>query len=209
MYIKKEENIHMSKILDIPAIIFAGGKSARMGKDKALISFADSNSLAEFQYKKLERLFKNVYISSKTNKFDFNAKIIYDISKESSPMVGLYSVFKELSNDVVFILSVDMPMIEATHIDKLIRIYLDTNPKPDILMANSHRGNEPLFGIYDKNILPEIELLLLQNNHRMKDLSDRVNTQRHFFHEQDAFININTPRDYQMANSKIISSCDN
>ena len=105
---------------NIPLIIFAGGKSSRMGQDKALLPFGKYKTLSEFQHKRLSKLFKKVYISAKTNKFDFEANIIEDKYKESSPLVGIISVFETLNVDKVFILSVDAPFVNKETIDKLM-----------------------------------------------------------------------------------------
>ena len=78
------------------AVIFAGGKSSRMGEDKALLPFANYPTLTEFQQDKLSTLFDEVYISAKENKFDFDCKVIQDNDKENSPLVGLISVFESL-----------------------------------------------------------------------------------------------------------------
>ncbi|HEY9190437.1 MAG TPA: NTP transferase domain-containing protein, partial [Sulfurovum sp.] len=69
----------------IPAVIIAGGKSSRMGEDKALLPFGPYRSLAEFQYHRLSSLFETVYISAKKHKFDFSCRVIEDIHQESSP----------------------------------------------------------------------------------------------------------------------------
>jgi len=77
----------------MPAVIFAGGKSSRMGKDKALLPFADCNTLSEFQYNKLTSLFDKVYISSKEDKFDFEATVITDpLPKKISLILRLQSL---------------------------------------------------------------------------------------------------------------------
>jgi len=73
-------------IQHIPAIIFAGGKSSRMGRDKALLPFGGYQSLAQYQYNKLKTIFKDVYISTKKNKFDFEANLIYDTYQINSPL---------------------------------------------------------------------------------------------------------------------------
>ena len=66
-------------LYDMPMVIFAGGKSSRMGQDKALMPFGKYNSLAQYQCERLSKIFKNIYISSKTNKFDFD--IIAQLTK--------------------------------------------------------------------------------------------------------------------------------
>jgi len=37
------------------AIIFAGGKSSRMGRDKALLPFGGYDTLTEYQYRRLSQ----------------------------------------------------------------------------------------------------------------------------------------------------------
>jgi molybdopterin-guanine dinucleotide biosynthesis protein A len=43
-------------------VIFAGGKSSRMGEDKSLLPFGTFSSLAEYQYNRLSNIFDIVYI---------------------------------------------------------------------------------------------------------------------------------------------------
>ncbi len=176
------------------AVIFAGGRSSRMGKDKALLPFGEYPSMAEFQYKKLLPLFTAVHLSAKTDKFDFDAPVITDRYPESSPMVALASLFEALDAEAVFILSVDMPMIGQEEIETLRRRY--RQQQPDILIARSPRGLEPLCGIYRRSILPCVHTLLKQSQHRMRALLDSVKTETVYFENITRFANINTPEEY-------------
>ena len=49
-----------------------------MGEDKALLKFNGFSSLSYYQYNRLKPYFKNIYLSSKVNKFDFPCEIILD-----------------------------------------------------------------------------------------------------------------------------------
>ena len=103
------------------AIIFAGGKSSRMGEDKALLPFGNHKTLTAYQYEKLKKVFHTVSISAKENKFDFNCPIITDIYEESSPLVGILSIFETMKEiDEVFILSVDAPFVDDAIIAKIM-----------------------------------------------------------------------------------------
>ena len=105
---------------DIPCVILSGGKSSRMGKDKSLLPFRDSESLIKYQYDKLSKIFKNIYISTKEDKFNFQANLIFDTTKISSPMVALQSIFQNLEFENIFIITVDTPLIEESTIRELI-----------------------------------------------------------------------------------------
>ena len=156
----------------IPAIIFAGGKSSRMGQDKALLPFANYNTLSEFQYSKLSSLFEKVYISSKEEKFDFNVRVIADRYEESSPLVGIISIFEALKADEIFILSVDAPFVDEEVIKKL----LNHEEEFDAIVAKSTSGAQPLCGVYRRSILPLAQKHLSEQNHRLNDLLSKSNT---------------------------------
>ena len=93
-------------MIDIPCVIFAGGKSSRMGEDKALLPFGDFPTLTQFQLNKLQKIFNNVYISCKdSSKFDFlkeneDAKFIEDVKTEDTfaPTTGFIAIFEKLKN---------------------------------------------------------------------------------------------------------------
>jgi len=181
-------------------VIFAGGKSSRMGVDKSLLPFGGFGSLAEYQYYRLSELFDVVYISAKSNKFDFDVNIITDCYGDSSPLVGLVSIFETIDIDEVFVLSVDSPFVDRTIIDKL---YLQAIPYKDVIIASTLNGLEPLCGIYRRGILPKAKEFLDNNNHRLQALLKELDTQEVIFTQKDIFANLNYPNEYQKALEKI------
>ncbi|MDP1784432.1 MAG: NTP transferase domain-containing protein, partial [Sulfuricurvum sp.] len=42
-------------LFDLPCILFAGGKSSRMGSDKSLLPFGGYPTLAQYQYERLSK----------------------------------------------------------------------------------------------------------------------------------------------------------
>lgn len=178
---------------DIPAVIFAGGKSSRMGTDKALLPFGDYPTLSEFQHHKLAQLFSQVYMSAKEHKFDFACKVIEDRYAESSPLVGIISIFETLDVDEVFILSVDAPLVDVNVIKKMFL----NNKSTDAVIAQSPNGVEPLCGIYRRSILPFAQKHLAQNNHRLTALLKVADIQMISFDNNAPFTNLNTQEEYQ------------
>ena len=70
-----------------------------MGEDKSLLPFSSSKTLTQFQYQRLKTFFKNIYLSAKTNKFDFieDNELILDTNKEIfSPILALDTIFDKL-----------------------------------------------------------------------------------------------------------------
>ncbi|MDX9743323.1 MAG: molybdenum cofactor guanylyltransferase MobA [Arcobacteraceae bacterium] len=179
----------------IPCIILSGGKSSRMGEDKSLLSFGGFNTLIEYQHHKLSKIFSNVYISSKINKFDFFCNILYDTSEVYSPMVALQSILQSIEEEKVFIISVDTPLVEENTIYKLIKE--SSNQRFDVTICKDLEKTHNLIGVFHKNILKQIDTMLQENNHKINTLlTQKVQLQIIPFEKGTQFVNINTKEDY-------------
>ena len=185
----------MSKL---EAVILAGGRSSRMGRDKALLPFGGYTSLAEYQYRSLLPLFARVSISAKSDKFPFDAPLILDQGEESSPMVALASILRAVESEGVFLLGVDMPFVTDEVVRKILRAF-EEEPDSQVYVAQNPRGTEPLCAIYRKDLLPRAEELLHKGRHRLQDLLERSLVCRVDFDNAEAFVNLNTPQEYDAA----------
>ena len=183
---------------DTPCVIFAGGKSSRMGQDKSLLSFGGFNSLAEYQYRRLSKLFSNVHISVKENKFDFEAPIIEDAPSDNvfAPTAGFVAMFKELKDDRIFVLSVDTPFVGEEEIRKLLENDLEDL---DAVIAKTVSGSHPMCGIYHRSLLPLFETMLQEDNHRLGQLLKISKSKFVMFDNEEAFANLNHPHEYEAA----------
>ncbi|SFV56570.1 Molybdopterin-guanine dinucleotide biosynthesis protein MobA [hydrothermal vent metagenome] len=180
----------------IPAVIFAGGKSSRMGRDKALLPFGEYPTLAEYQYRKMQNIFESVYLSAKKNKFAFPAELICDRYEASSPLAGIVSAFETLDTDALFVLSVDAPFIT----EKVIAALFEANRKnTDAVIAKSPDGIQPLCGIYKRSLLPFAKQQLLDNKHRLTSLLKQNRSRFIAFQDNTPFENLNHPHEYEAA----------
>ncbi len=180
----------------MPAIIFAGGKSSRMGQDKALLPFGGFGTLAQYQYERLQKYFDEVYISTKDEKFDFKAPLIHDRYTVHSPLAGIVSVFETLKHDNVFILSVDAPFVDNSVITKLME---EDEAQYDTVIARTEDGLQPLCGIYKRSILTLAREQLQQNSHRLGYLLQQAKSHEVFFEDEMLFSNLNHLHEYEAA----------
>ncbi len=179
----------------IPCIILSGGKSSRMGEDKSLLPFGSFQTLIEFQYDRLSKIFKNVYISSKSDKFDFPCKIVYDKSEIYSPMVALQSILQTLKDEKIFIVTVDTPFLEEATITQIISH--SCNNQFDVTICKDLNKTHNLIGVFSKKILQQIDAMLDDNNHKINTLlTQKIKLQIISFEENLQFANINTKEDY-------------
>ena len=166
--------MELLKETKIPAILLAGGKSSRFGKDKSRLKLTNK-SLTYHQYKKLKKLFKKVYISSKKDKFDFKANIIYDKQKEYLPIFSLINLIKKFHT--IFIIPVDVPLLSKNSIKKLLKNKAITS-------------NSPFIGIYTYK-----DLKKLKTNIKNKNYSPRCGKKTLKIDDTE-LINLNYKKEY-------------
>ena len=186
-------------MITIPCVIFAGGKSSRMGEDKSLLPFGSQKTLTQYQYIRLSKIFKNVYISSKDKtKFNFEAPFIEDIKVDSiyAPTVGFVSIFEKLKDERIFILSVDSPFVEKDEIDKILS---NDSLDMDATIAKTKFGIQPMCGIYHRSLEPKFLNMLKTDNHKLGFLLKSSNTTFVEFKNDEPFLNLNHPHEYQKA----------
>jgi len=188
-------------LFDLPCVIFAGGKSSRMGRDKALLAFGGFSSLAEFQYRRLSKLFKEVYISTKEAKFTFDAPLILDNDTETyAPTTGFVSSFQALQCERIFVLSVDTPFVSEKEIQLLLEHDCNTL---DAVIAKTALGSHPLCGIYHTSLLPKFQEMLVHDTHKLGFLLKNVHTTFVPFSDEAPFENLNHPQEYEVAKSRL------
>jgi len=185
-------------MIDIPCIIFAGGKSSRMGEDKSLLPFGGFDTLTQFQLYRLQKLFKNVYISCKnSDKFCFSADFIEDVTTKSyAPTAGFVAIFEKLKCEKFFVLSVDAPFVGESIINKLLE---EDSIDYDATIAKSGFGMQPMCGIYHKSLEKEFIDMLETDNHKLGYLLKKSKTHYVYFEDEKAFLNLNYPKDYKEA----------
>jgi len=183
-------------MIDIPCIIFAGGKSSRMGEDKALLPFGEFSTLTEFQLTRLKMIFKTVYISCKNReKFTFDTLFIEDIDLSDiyAPTLGFISIFEKLQEERFFVISVDTPFIGVEEIVKLVEndtIYCDAT------IAKTEDGIQPLCGIYHRSLELDFKNMVENGTHQLGFLLKKSKTNFILFYNSSSFINLNKREDY-------------
>jgi molybdopterin-guanine dinucleotide biosynthesis protein A len=182
-------------------ILFAGGKSSRMGEDKSLLPFGGFPTLSQFQHNRLSKLFTQVSISTKTaDKFDFDADFILDPEEvDYAPTAGFVSAFRAIEDERIMVLSVDTPFVDDAVFQSLIAA---DETGLDAVIAKTATGSHPLCGIYHRSLLEEFERMLREGDHRLGKLLASRQTKYVEFEDEEAFANLNHPHEYQQALSR-------
>lgn len=190
-------------LFDLTCVIFAGGKSSRMGRNKALLPFGGFASLAEYQYARLSPLFAKTYLSVKTAElFPDTLPVIPDDPAigDFAPTAGFVSAFRALGDERIFVLGVDTPFVDAGIIAALIAA---DREEIDAVVARTKEGRHPLCGIYHRSLLPRFEAMAAAGDHKLGKLLRNCDVVYVDFEDEARFANLNHPHEYAAALEKL------
>ena len=195
-------------INEIAAGILAGGKSLRMGKNKANLTDAKNpkNTLIMSAISKCS-VFPEIMISadSKSRYPQIDVRIVEDEIKGFGPVEGIYQLLCNSSKQYLFVMAVDMPLIDERFFIEFIKCAAECK-KADAYVAKDAAGRlQPLCALYNKAIIPTLEDMRRHKQHRIMSLIDRINTviiEAKSIAADDVFDNINTPLDYEVYKRK-------
>lgn len=145
---------------EIAGVILAGGKSSRMGKDKALIGF-QGEKLIERTMRTFKSLFPDVMIVTNTplDYLDQDARIATDIIPGKGPLGGIYTGLFLSPREYAFVAACDLPFFNPD----FIRYMVGRIGTYDIVVPETENGPEPLHAIYSRKCLTRIEALIRED----------------------------------------------
>lgn len=177
------------------AVILAGGKSSRMGQDKASMILA-KKQVIQYVIDNLSSVFEEVYVSGNHSNYPNTKGIIKDVTVENGPMGGIHSALEFCKEDI-FVCSCDMPFVSSD----LIVDFVKKKVKDKINVVRHDRKIYPVLGIYPIAILDALAESIESENLRMTSFLEQQKA--HYIDYDDAFetqlLNINTPENFLTA----------
>jgi molybdopterin-guanine dinucleotide biosynthesis protein A len=202
--------------------VLAGGRSSRMGTDKAFLEFK-GQTLLDHALKTMADVCDPVAIVGDPAKFakhepekheseksgsdryesPKHRTVIADIFPGCGPLAGIHAALKHSTADLNLMLAVDLPFVSAALLTFLFEAAEDDNATDAIVtVPRAGKGLQPLCAIYRRAFCTTAEQALLAGNYKIdgtfSGLSVRVLETSELasagFSEQ-SFFNLNTPQD--------------
>ena len=191
---------------DITGVILVGGRSRRMGRDKAFLELEGTpffeRVLAVFE----ESFDRVVLVGDREERFDgYGLPVLSDIYPGSA-LGGIYTGLHHAATEYVFVSSCDLPFIN----EKVLRYLCSLKEGYDAVVPTYTDCYEPLFALYAKSCLEPIRTLLENGNFCAYAYYPQVRVRyvayeelAEFDKDKRAFLNINTPEEFARIGGKL------
>jgi len=199
---RKGYDCHMEQppAADVTVAILAGGKSTRMGRDKAFVEFEGRTLLAR-SLDLARAISLNVLIIGSRDKFAPFAPVVEDEFPNCGPLGGIHAALRASHTGLTLILAVDMPFIPRSLLQHLIAQALGA-PNAMAVVPRGDAGWQPLCAVYRRQFAVAAERALRAGRNKIDLLFDPASTriieqdelQRAGF-SLDVFRNLNTPEE--------------
>jgi molybdopterin-guanine dinucleotide biosynthesis protein A len=103
---------------DCTAIILAGGESRRMGRDKAMLPFANQ-PLIQSVISVVQPLFSETILSVREHRPEILLTQVCDWTTDGGPLMGLLSTFSNITTSWAFVVGCDMPFLSSGLVQQL------------------------------------------------------------------------------------------
>src|SRR5690349_2228160 len=137
----------ISEMTSASAYVLAGGKSSRMGKDKAFLVLG-GRTLLDRALGSARAVVENVVIVGDPAMFAAHGQVIEDVYRDRGPLGGIHAALWATSTELNLILGVDLPFVNADFLCFLISVAKSCDA---VVTVPSTGGRyEPLCAVYRK-----------------------------------------------------------
>ncbi|HLI64104.1 MAG TPA: molybdenum cofactor guanylyltransferase [Terriglobales bacterium] len=186
---------------NVTAFVLAGGRSSRMGSDKAMLVFNGQTLLQRALQVAAAAAGKTIIVGPKP-RYAPLGEVIEDIYAGCGPLSGIHAALQATGTDWNLVLSVDMPRMTSAFLSWLVQQAVATQDSitvPDVL-----GGPQPLCAVYHRDLRQAAEQALNAADYKIAHLFAKVAT-RYITEPEiiaagfspELFVNINTRGEYE------------
>lgn len=224
---RREGQASVEPLEQVSAVILAGGRSARMGQDKAWLDLGGQPMVEHVARRVLPLASELIFVARDPGRFrslaaalPIPARVATDRFPAAGPLAGIHAGLSEARHDLVLVLAVDLPFVSLP----LLRFMISLAPGYDAVvpaLCTGERGGssmaaaeglalEPLHALYRVGCLPAITARLDAGERRVIAFLPDVRARLVLPHEIapfdpdfSSFRNINTPEEWRLAAARL------
>jgi molybdopterin-guanine dinucleotide biosynthesis protein A len=149
---------------EVSVHILAGGKSTRMGRDKAFLEL-QGQTLLRRALELAQTVSQDVHIVGERGKFAAFGAVIEDTYRDRGPLGGIHAALRNSTKELNVILAIDLPFLEA----RFLR-YLISRAQPErniVTVPQAAGGLQPLCAAYRRVFADGAERALREGQNKI------------------------------------------
>lgn len=192
--------MYYQRVNVISAFVLAGGKSKRMGVDKALLALGEK-TLLDRALNLAKSVADQVFIAGDPGKYGDKHPVVEDIFRGRGPLGGIHAALVQTKTEFNLMLPVDTPHIQERFLQFLLA---EARGHDEVVVVPRAGGYlHPLCAIYRREFAVIAEKALLRGDNKIDALFLEVSTR--VIEEEEIlglgfqptmFHNFNTPEDW-------------
>lgn len=187
----------------VSGVVLAGGKSRRMGFNKAFLKFGPQHLIERIVATLKEVFTENILVADSPELYwNLGLPVVTDIFPGCGPLSGIHAGLVYTNTPYIFVVACDMPFVTA----QFILFLLGQAAGYEVIVPQINEQTEPLCAVYHKGCLPVVEKGLKAGQYKVTDFFQAVKVkyiaQEKFSYmdeEHIIFTNLNTRNDLKRA----------
>lgn len=188
---------------NITGIILCGGKSVRMGKNKALLELG-GRRVIDRVIGVMGKLFPTLFLVTNTpDAYAFTGiETVQDAIPEGGSLIGLYTGLRHATTAKAFVVACDMPFLN----EALIRRIIETSGDEAAIIPRTPDGLQPLHALYAATCVPALSRVVESGEKRIQKACEALPVCEFGWDEISlldpeglSFMNVNTPEEWERA----------
>jgi molybdopterin-guanine dinucleotide biosynthesis protein A len=195
--------VYHGPVTDLTAFVLAGGKSTRMGEDKAFLVL-EGRSLLARALDLAGTVTRDVRVAGEAAKFAAFGPVVEDVYPHRGPLGGIHAALRNSGSELNLMLAVDLPFVEPRFLEYLVEQARASSSM--VAVPRAAGGWQPLCAMYRLEFAAVAEKSLRAGRNKIDALFSEVET-REITEEEllrenfspDMFRNLNTREEFERA----------
>lgn len=192
-----------STIAPLNGLVLAGGKSARMGSDKAQLVYTERPQ-AEVMLELLQPKCSEVFLSCREDQRENQdyPHLLVDSFTGLGPLGAILSAFRAKPDSAWLVVACDLPLVNSKALELLLQ---HRNPSRTATAFHNPETNwpDPLFTIWEPRAYPEILQFLAQGYSCPRKVLINSDIEEIRVQDSSFLTNVNTPEDLAKVKEKL------
>lgn len=197
----------------VSGFVLAGGKSSRMGRNKAMLPWNSSNreTLLDHAVDRLRQICASVKICGlQSQSQKLSLPCLSDSLPDTGPLGGIVAALEQSTTDWNLFLAVDLPLVPVIFLQSLLA-RISTHGGPLCVIPALQGQPQPLCSLLHRSLAPELRRALEAGKYKLtlafhaaagqavdlweiQDLKAAT-----MLRPEDWFLNVNTPSEWEQA----------